>query len=215
MEGSWSHEGQPVAPGRQTGFRAGQWGRARLQAPAHSRDPSARLGARAHCPQCQNLQRLFCQEAERLHECFITDAMWCPRGTAGGSLQGAGSPCRKQDCEIWKRRGQEQRVGVLASAISRLDSSHPVVPLALPATHPVSGDKTFLCKDRRPGSLPLSLHSKAPTTHPTQPRPMATETRLWLGGGVPASHCRGLRGWSQQPTAPWFPVFPAGYSGQG
>ena len=58
------------------------------QSPAHSRDFSGRLGAEAHFLRCGKLQRLFCQEAERLREYFIRGAR------AGREERLAGSPGR-------------------------------------------------------------------------------------------------------------------------
>lgn len=76
------------------------------------------------------LQRLFCQETESLHEYFIREAVCWPRNIW---LDSPGSLCRKQDCKM-----QRWWVGALASATE--GSSLSVTTLAR-ATHSSSMDK--------------------------------------------------------------------------
>lgn len=76
------------------------------------------------------LQRLFCQETESLHEYFIREAVCWPRNIW---LDSPGSLCRKQDCKM-----QRRWVGALASAAE--GSSLSVTTLAR-ATHSSSMDK--------------------------------------------------------------------------
>lgn len=118
------------------------------------------------------LQRLFCQEAERLHEYFIREAMCWPRNIW---LDSPGSLCRKQDCKM-----QRRWVGALASAA---EGSSLSVTMLAQATHSGSMDKDLPVSGCRygqgcGGELSGSPRARLPLlTLPTQAHGQVRATR--------------------------------------